>query len=285
VTTGAVQRWFFVHMHKTAGTALYQRLHEHFPQEAIYPNPAEQKAHKASLHVDLLRRNFGEGGGELRVITGHFPLCTTELLGVEFTTITILRDPVERTLSSLRDMREREPVFRGQPLEQIYEDPIRFHCLIYNHMVKMLSISPEEMTDGALTALELDDTHLERAKRNLEDRIEVWGVQERFEEFCGELTQRFGWNLGPPRFANRTKPFDVTEEFRERIARDNELDVELYRYALRLRQASTTAGPSADYQPGGSGHMQLPVPADAEEGTTGPVGPGFPAEVQAQRSK
>jgi hypothetical protein len=241
VTVGSAQRWFFVHMHKTAGTALYQRLHEQFPPEAIYPTVAEQRTNKASLHVDLLRQRFQERGDHLRVIAGHFPLCTTELLAVPFTTITVLRDPVERTLSSLRDMREREPIFRGQPLETIYEDPIRFQCLIHNHMVKMLSITPDDMTDGALTALDLDGTHLERAKRNLGDRIDVWGVQEHFEELCDELMRRFGWNLGAPRLANRTKPFDVADDFRERIAADNSLDVELYRYAVELRRSTQIA--------------------------------------------
>jgi hypothetical protein len=227
-------------MHKTAGTALYQRLQDHFSPPAIYPTRAEQKAHKASLHVDLLRRKFVERGDELRVVTGHFPLCTTELLGVPFTTITVLRDPVERTLSSLRDMREREPVFRGQPLEKVYEDPIRFQCLIHNHMVKMLSITPDEMTDGALTVVDMDGTHLERAKRNLVERIDIWGVQEHFEDFCNELTRRYGWKLGAPRFANRTTPLAVSDDFRERITQDNALDVELYRYALRMRNVSTT---------------------------------------------
>jgi hypothetical protein len=238
VTIEPAPRWFFVHMHKTAGTALYQRLLEQFAPAAIYPTQAEQKEHKASLHVDLLCRKFRERGHELRMIAGHFPLCTTELLGVPFTTITVLRDPVERTLSSLRDMREREPMFRGQPLERIYEDPIRFPCLIHNHMVKMLSITPDEMTDGALSVVDFDRTHLERAQRNLVERIDVWGVQESFEDLCDELARRFGWNLGAPRYANRTTPLAVTDDFRERIARDNALDVELYRYAQGLRAAS-----------------------------------------------
>ena len=237
-TEPAPQRWFFVHMHKTAGTALYQRLIEQFAPEAIYPRRAEQKAHKASLHVDLLCRMFEERGHEVQLIAGHFPLCTTELLGVPFTTLTVLRDPVERTLSSLRDMREREPMFRGQPLERIYEDPIRFPCLIHNHMVKMLSITPDEMTDGALSVVDFDRTHLERAERNLVERIDAWGVQEDFEEFCDELAQRFDWNLGAPRMANRTTPCAVTDDFRARIAHDNALDVELYEYALRLRDAA-----------------------------------------------
>ena len=70
--------------------------------------------------------------------------------------MTVLRDPVERTLSALRHMRERDAEFRGKPLEEIYADPIKFRCLIQNHMVKMLAITREEMTDGVLTVLELD---------------------------------------------------------------------------------------------------------------------------------
>jgi len=238
VTVEPIPRWFFVHMHKTAGTTLYQRLLEQFGTASVYPTRAEQQAHKASLHVDLLCQKFRERGHELKLIAGHFPLCTTELLGVPFTTITVLRDPVERTLSSLRDMQEREPEFRGQPLERIYEEPIRFRCLIQNHMVKMLSLTPDEMTDGVLTVTDFDRTHLERAQRNLVERIDVWGVQESFDELCDELVRRFGWNLGEPRFSNRTTPLTVSDDFRERIARDNALDVELYDFAVRVRGAS-----------------------------------------------
>jgi hypothetical protein len=226
-------------MHKTAGTALYQRLHEQFPPRAIHPMRAEMKAYEG-LQVDLLRRKFRERSHEVRVVVGHFPLCTTDLLGVPFTVITVLRDPVERTLSSLRDMKEREPEFRGESLEKIYEDPIRFPHLIHNHMVKMLSITPDEMTDGVLTVVDMDCNYLERAKRNLAERVDAWGLQEHFEGFCDELARRYGWDLGAPRFANRTTPFEVSDDFRQRIAQDNALDVELYRYALWLRDGPTT---------------------------------------------
>jgi hypothetical protein len=259
MTAGSSRRWFFVHMHKTAGTALYQRLHEEFPPEAVYPLTADQRAHKASLHVDLLLRRFDEGGAALRVITGHFPLCTTELLGVPFDTITVLREPVERTLSALRDMQERDPACQGKPLEEIYADPIKFPCLIQNHMVKMLSLTPDEMTDGALTVVEFDATHLERAKRNLVERIDVWGVQEHFEDLCDELMRRYGWNLGSPRYANRTTPFEVDDAFRARIARDNELDIELYRFALglcRQRGAAPMSGPDTELEDRGGGRSR-----------------------------
>ena len=87
-------------------------------------------------------------------MTGHFPLCTVELLGATFTTLTVLRDPVERTLSYLRHHRKVTPEDRERSLEEIYDDPFRFHGLIHNHMVKMFSLDPDEMTDGALTPVD-----------------------------------------------------------------------------------------------------------------------------------
>lgn len=241
MTTGPARRWFLVHMHKTAGTALCQRLRHEFPPEEVYPAVFDQQAYHATLHVDLLRRRFEENGDRLRLITGHFPLCTTELLGVPFATMTVLRDPVERTLSALRDMRERDASVRGRPLEEIYADPIKFQCLIHNHMVKMLSMTPDEMTDGFLTVLDLDSRHLERAKRHLVERVDVCGVQEHFEEFCDELMRRSGWDLGPPRFANRSTPHLADDGLRERIAEDNRLDMELYRFALALHEQRSPA--------------------------------------------
>jgi len=239
--TATPQHWFFVHMHKTAGTALLQRLRVALGEDAIYPTVSDNWTYFATMHLDLLCRRFAEQSDRIRVITGHFPLCTTELLGVPFVTLTVLRDPVERTLSALRDMRERDAECRGKPLEEIYADPVKFKCLIQNHMVKMLAMTQEEMTDGFLTILDFDVAHLERAKRNLAEHIDVWGVQEHFEEFCNELTRRFGWDLGPPRFANRSAPCDAEEGLRERVAEDNQLDVELYRFALELREQRTPA--------------------------------------------
>lgn len=233
------RRWFFVHMHKTAGTALLQRLRIALDEDAIYPTVADNWTRFATMNLGLLRERFAEQGDRIQVVTGHFPLCTTELLGAPFATMTVLRDPVERTLSALRDMRERDNEVRGKPLEEIYDDPVKFRCLIQNHMVKMLSLTPDEMTDGFLTVLDLDATHLERAKRNLVERVDVWGLQEHFEEFCDELMRRAGWHLGPPRFANRSTPFDAEDGFRDRIAQDNQLDIELYRFALELRRQRT----------------------------------------------
>jgi hypothetical protein len=81
--------------------------------------------------------------------------------------------------------------------------------------------------------VEFDSARLERAKRGLAS-IDVVGLQEHFDDFCTELEGHVGRDLGPPRFANRTPSSPVSDALRERIARDNAMDLDLYRYAEAL---------------------------------------------------
>ena len=168
---------FFVHMQKTAGTALRQGLINHFGKRAVYPTQGMDGTDPTQLvtSTDYLRERLAARGDEIEAITGHFPLCTTELLDGRYTTLTLLREPVERSLSYLRHHRKEEPADRDRSLEEIYEDPFRFQGFVHNHMTKMLSLTPAEMTDGMLTPLELNEIHLERAKGGARTASMRWG--------------------------------------------------------------------------------------------------------------
>ena len=141
----APQRFFFVHLRKTAGTSLYLRLVRRFGMDAVYPTQADREGNPdVSINVDLLQHTFAKRRDTLRVVAGHFPLCVSEMLGVPFETISVLRDPVERTLSFLRHSK-RLPELSDQTLEEIYAEPRACTGFVHNHMVKMLSMTPEEM--------------------------------------------------------------------------------------------------------------------------------------------
>jgi hypothetical protein len=231
---GEIERFFFVHLQKTGGTALSQRIRQSFGPEAVYPMPEDRGNVASVLSVDHLLDHFAAHRDQIRVISGHFPHCMVEVLDVPLRTFTILRDPVERTLSLLRRRGQRgDARFLGRPPEDIYEDA-ELQDIIRNHMVKMLSLTAEEMASIPLTQpVVFDEARLERAKQNLE-RIDVVGVQEQFDACCSELEARFGWDLGAPRFANRTEKRPVSDALRERIAEDNAMDGELYRFARDL---------------------------------------------------
>ncbi len=228
-------RFFFVHIQKTGGVSLFMRIHRHFPREAVYPaaSDGDPIAVAPQLFPHILLERWRERRDEIRVVAGHFPLCTKELLDADFTVLTVLRDPVERTLSYLRHHRETTPADRRLSLEAIYEDRGRFKAFIENHMVKMLSLDVAEMTYGMMTEVEFDRKRLRTAQRRLKT-VDLVGVQEDLEEFAGQLEQRFGWQLGPPVSANTTEPSDVPASFRSRIAEDNRLDMELYELAREL---------------------------------------------------
>jgi len=222
-------------MQKTGGISLYMRLQREFGEAAVYPSKADGDAVSVApqLMTDVLVRQWAERRDQIRVVTGHFPLCLTQLLDAHFTAFTVLRDPVDRTLSYLRHHRDTTPGDRARPLEELYEEPGNFKHFIDNHMVKMLSLRPEEMTDGMMSVIELDRGRLRRAKRALRG-LETFGLQEELEDFAHRLEDRFGWDLGPPVHENVTAPTEVAPSFRARIAEDNRLDMELYEYGRKL---------------------------------------------------
>ncbi len=232
--------YFVAHMQKTAGTTLRDRLRSTFPEERIYPNASDGPDARISvISVSHLQERWAARGDQIDLLTGHFPVRTTEILPSvrPWVTMTILRDPVERVLSFLRhqgDRRQRGAT-EDTPLLEIYEDPFRFEAMIHNHMTRTLSLAPDEFGpgDGVLTTVPYTPERLELAKEALA-AMDTFGLQHRLDEFCVELEARYGLDCGEPRRSNTTEPRDDDQALRDRIAEDNALDVELYQYACRL---------------------------------------------------
>lgn len=223
-------------MQKTGGVSLYMRLQREFGETGVYPDASDGDpvAISPQLMVPVLLQRWEARRDQIRVVTGHFPLCTVDLLDAEFRTFTILRDPVARTLSYLRHHRDTTPADAESSLEAIYEDPGNFKHFIQDHMVKLLSLRADELGPTAMmTVVDLDRQRLESAKGALE-AMDAFGLQEKLEEFAQRLERLFGWDLGPPVRENVTAPGRVSDSFRRRIAEDNRLDMELYEHASAL---------------------------------------------------
>ena len=228
---------FFVHLQKTAGTALLFQFRQLFADDEIFPNQSDGDPLTVGPQFipDRLREGWRARGDRLRVIIGHYPACLIDELGGRdaFTTMTLLRDPVERTLSLLRHHRVIHQDSGGD-LEAIYADPFRFSGQIHNHMTKMLGMTSDEMgPSGMLTPLPCTPDHLSRAQERLVD-MDLVGRQEEMNDFCALLRRRFGLVVdGRPR-VNTTEAEPVPDSLRERIMADNELDMRLHEFARRL---------------------------------------------------
>ena len=224
------RKFFFVHLQKTAGTSLLIRLREHFGERGVYPMP-EERSIVTSFSVDLLTERFAARREEIQVIAGHFPLAAAQVLGEPFTVLTVLRDPVQRTLSYLRQQVAEVDQYRSASLDEVYDDPWRRSWLLTNHMVRMLGQNVEELAAGTMAP---DDENLDRAKKALTEEIDAFGFQEEFDEFCEALGRRYGWDLGDPVVSNTTPPSNASEDLTARIREDNWADIELFQYARRL---------------------------------------------------
>lgn len=219
-------RFFFVHIQKTGGTALKRRLRNQFGA-GLYPTRGVDgdDMWELLMSVSRLRERLAARGDEIEAIAGHFPLRTTDALNGDFRTLTVLREPVERMLSTLRGISGG-----SADLDEVYDG---LHGLASNNMTKMLALTPVELKATIFSGFEVDRDHLERAKEALAS-MDAVGFQEQLEDFCGVLIARFGWNLGEPVLLNTGPDVDVPAKLRERIAEDNHLDLELYDFARVL---------------------------------------------------
>lgn len=240
------QRFFYVHVQKAAGTELRERLKRHFPPQRMYPDPTDGDIFAVAPQVSVrqLLARWEQRKAEIEIITGHFPYSTTELLDAEFVTLSVLREPVERTLSHLRHHRKMNPQAQDVPLETIYEEVFR-PAFFANHMVKMFSLTAEEIATSAakdtwamVMRIEFTPERLARAKDQVAN-LDVLGLHDHFDDFCDELQSRFGWRLGEPLYTNRTPAEEVSPGLRARIAADNAMDVELFEYARALYRDRT----------------------------------------------
>ncbi len=232
-----VARFFFIHVMRTGGTTFEQQLRRGFPRAEVYPNPDVDFPDGDIMHhleVSYLLGLPAERLDAIRLFYGHFPYVVTEMLGRDLVTLTVLRDPVERTISLLRVMRRQREAWHELTLEQIYDDANMFPRLIHDHQTKVFSITREDRPQDYRDEIDVDNARLEIAKRNLE-RVDVIGLTEQYGEFLASLRDRFGWQLGEQARLNAAGDApEAAPALRRRIAADNAIDLEFYEHAREL---------------------------------------------------
>jgi hypothetical protein len=234
-------KFFFVHVMKTAGTSFVRQLQDEFAPEAIYPcrtiDWRTEHDYDAYINIPRLLAVTPERRAEISVYTGHFPYSVCDLVEPGIITLSILREPVARTISVLKHFKRVEPRFAERPLEAIYDDRQIFRFFVENHQTKVFSLVPEDNEQAINCGLTMDDARYERACRNLGD-VDVLGLTEAYDDFVLAVQRRFGWWEGGADFEVRTnvstEAWDIEPAFRARIAADNAYDVALYDYAREL---------------------------------------------------
>lgn len=150
--------------------------------------------------------------------------------------LTVIREPVDRTLSVFFFRKQQGKLAKETRLEDwIASRPDQDVWHVDNGQVRYLAGEGGAILDVPIGQVTRE--HLELAKQRLADMMFV-GVMERFDESIVLLRRALGWKKANYGRSNVTKSRKKKDEIdaaqRDLIRRHNELDTELYQFAIAI---------------------------------------------------
>jgi hypothetical protein len=249
---------FFVHVMKTGGTALIRQLDAAFPRGRRYPS-ATGSPFVEKTDIDSLLSLDPDSRSRNRLYSVHMPAWVGREVGPEHVQLTVLRDPVARTISHLRQVASYEGT--ADDLAEIYAQPVwrdrlrdfqtrLFSATAEHHAAEekwLASKPPPDLTGGEqrvtfLAAMAtgvrrpvvLEKEDLARAIDCL-TKIDVVGTTDRLDLVARCLERDHGLKLGPIGRANESsKEHAVEDSLLNKIRDDNSFDLALYEAACRI---------------------------------------------------
>jgi Galactose-3-O-sulfotransferase len=222
----------FLHLPKAAGSTLNRLIEWEYPLFQMYSvDPVFFRwswAHLHRLSKKRLKRT--------RMFKGHMLFGLHAILPQPATYITVLREPVDRVISSFYFMR----TYKLHPLYWKF----KFENWSLEDFVRR---SPRENVQckiiaGAEYNKPCTAEICERAKENLVRYFSVVGLSECFEESLALMKLRFGWKLQRYSSFNvtrsRPRKADVPQSTLDLIAEKNALDISLYKCAANIFQSA-----------------------------------------------
>jgi len=219
----------FIHIPKAAGTSLREVVDRQYGPDAVltyYNQPT------TSL-LDNLGAMVETGSGKYRALIGHFRYGAHETLKCPWKYVTVLRDPVTRTISSYYQNLDEHPerltrtdgsiMSLGDALEEMPD-------FFSNQQALMLTSVP--------TIHHLSADIVEGCKQSLINDFAVVGVSELFAETLSLMSRSLGWRPYQAGHSNVTGPRPKTPQaVRDRIRELNRWDMDLYRFARQQLEA------------------------------------------------
>lgn len=228
------QTIIFLHIPKTGGVTLHSIIDNIYPVGNIYTiDPA-----KDEKPLKKLKKLPHEEKRNIKVLRGHMGFGRHEVLPQTCTYITMLRDPVDRIISHYyyvlqtlgHELHERVKLLKMDLKEYVTSGISRE---LNNGQTRVISGLKSDYHYG-----ENPQERLMTAKNNLRKYFSVIGLTEKYEETLILLKREFGWDWPFYRRVNVTKGKVARENIPastiETIREYNQLDIELYDYAMKL---------------------------------------------------
>lgn len=267
-SSSSKQRFFFVHIMKTGGTSLARAMDPSFSAEERYPGaPDKDEKMTAKASVNYLRNLPKERLNEIRSFNGHMPFFASKLVGPDVLSLTMLRGPVARVVSHLKQTKRMSPYFESMSLDEIYDIPWLFHSYFNNQQTKAFSMSANDLvelcdqderhsrlaqySDNAYNLSEpnaqmlkamlytfgwdapINEERMAIAKANLK-RVDILGFLDRFDELLSTLENDYDLRVQHMPPSNTGHQEQASADLLARIEEDNPYDLELYQYGQEL---------------------------------------------------
>ena len=214
----------FLHIPKTAGSTIRTLIAQNYARERTVAFPGEMKAY------DSFRNRPDDAKLRFRMLHGHMPFGIHESMPCECRYFTFLREPTARYFSDYFFAFDypahnlHEKIVSGEMTCEDYAELPDREVYFDNTMTQYLS--------GDLFSKPTRET-LEKAKRNLVEKMATFGIARRFDESILDIAHTFGWHKPFYLSKNISKQTirNVSDEAREKCEKRQHLDGELFQFA------------------------------------------------------
>ncbi|MEM7396105.1 MAG: sulfotransferase family 2 domain-containing protein, partial [Verrucomicrobiota bacterium] len=225
----------FLHIPRTAGTTLHTIIDRHYRAGEAYSfGPIAQASLEYLHNLPLEERS------RFKMIKGHMGFGLSEKLAGRSTYFTLLREPIDRTVSFFYYIRNDVHHYFHTA---IHENEMSLADFIRNRKPLMFDNAQTRLIAGEWLDVPFGrctPAMLEKAKAHLEDHFSVVGLTEYFDATLLLLQREYGWEhiRYAPQNPARGRPAveALSGEDLEIVTNFNQYDLALYHHAQNLFQ-------------------------------------------------